>query len=177
MFMQNWPHSPPHKMIEPGMYMVTAGTYGKTRYFSDPERLNILTSKLIEYATRYNWSLQAWAVLSNHYHFIGFTSDPANLKDFISSLHTETVRYVNDLDKTINRKVWYQYWDSRISYQKSYYARLKYVHNNPVHHKLASVAENYPWCSAGWFNIHAEPAFKKTVESFKTDTLNVFDDF
>jgi len=80
--MQNWPHSPPHKMIEPGMYMVTAGTYGKTRYFSDPERLNVLTSKLMEYATRYDWSLQAWAVLSNHYHFIGFASDPANKKLF-----------------------------------------------------------------------------------------------
>jgi putative transposase len=157
--------------------MVTAGTYGKVRHFSDSERLNVLTSKLMEYANRYDWRLQAWAVMSNHYHFIGFPSDPANLKDFISSLHTETARYVNDLDRTTNRKVWYQYWDSRITYQKSYYARLKYVHGNPVHHGIVPVAENYDWCSAGWFKMNAEPSFRKTVESFKTDTLKVFDDF
>ena len=175
--MQNWPHSPPHRTIEPGTYMVTAGTYGKIRHFSEPERLNVLVSKLMEYAERYDWHLQAWAALSNHYHFIGFSSDPVNLKDFICSLHTETARYVNDLDKTTNRRVWFQYWDSHISYRKSYYARLKYVHNNPVHHGLVPVAENYPWCSAGWFKVNAEPVFKKTVESFKTDTLNVFDDF
>ena len=175
--MPAWPHSPPHRTVEPGTYMLTAGTYGKVRYFSESERLNVLTSKLMGYAKRYDWSLQAWSVLSNHYHFIGYSHSPENLKDFISSLHTETARYVNFLDKTTNRKVWYQYWDSRISYQKSYYPRLKYVHNNPVHHGLVPVAENYDWCSAGWFNIHAEPAFKKTVESFKTDMLKVFDEF
>ena len=107
--------------------MVTAGTYGKIRYFSEPERLNVLTSRLMEYAKQYDWHLQAWAVLSNHYHFIGSSSNPASLKEFICSLHTDTARHVNDLDKTTNRKVWYQYWDSHISYQKSYYARLNTV--------------------------------------------------
>ena len=175
--MPDWPHSPPHRTIQPGTYMVNAGTYGKVGYFSETERLNVLTSALMEYAKQYNWCLQAWAVLSNHYHFIGFSSDPANLKDFISSLHTATARYVNALDKTTNRKVWYQYWDSPISYQKSYYPRLKYVHNNPVHHGLVPVAENYDWCSAGWFKMNSEPSFRKTIESFKTDFLKVIDDF
>jgi putative transposase len=54
---------------------------------------------------------------------------------------------------------------------------LKYVHNNPVHHGVVPVAENYNWCSAGWFNKHAVPAFRRTIESFKIDNLKVFDDF
>ncbi|HCE46510.1 MAG TPA: hypothetical protein DET40_23440 [Lentisphaeria bacterium] len=103
--MPDWPHSPPHRTIESGTYMVTSGTYGKVPYFSKPEQRDFLLEKLFEYA------------------------------------------------------------------------RLKYVHNNPVHHGVVPVAENYTWCSAGWFNMHGEAAFKKTVESFKTDSLKVFDDF
>jgi putative transposase len=163
--------------MEPGTYMVTSGTYGKVFHFSTPERLDFLTSKLLEYAERYGWKLQAWSVMSNHYHFIGFSNTPENLKDFISSLHVNTAAYVNNLDKTSNRKVWYQYWDSHITYQKSYYPRLKYVHNNPVHHGIVPVAANYSWCSAGWFNQYAGSAFKRTVENFKIDKLQVFDDF
>ncbi len=175
--MPDWPHSPPHRTLEAGTYMITAGTYGKVHHFSTSDRLEYLTSKLFEYAGRFDWNLQAWAVMANHYHFIGFTKEPSKLSDFISSLHTETARYANRLDGTKNRKVWYQFWDSRISYQRSYYARLKYVHNNPVHHGLVPVAENYDWCSAGWFKMNAEPSFRKTVDSFKTDYLKVIDDF
>jgi len=50
---------------------------------------------------------------------------------------------------------------------------------NPVHHGIVPVAENYTWCSAGWFNMHGDPAFRRTVESFKTDSLKwlmIFED-
>ncbi len=175
--MPNWPHSPPHRSIEPGTYMVTCGTYNKVPYFSKPDRFDYLTEKLFEHARRYEWELQAWSVMANHYHFIGFSRKSDALGDFISSLHTETARYVNSLDQMQNRKVWYQYWDSHITYQKSYYARLKYVHNNPVYHGIVPVSENYTWCSAGWFNMHGESAFKRTVESFKIDGLKIPDEF
>jgi len=175
--MSDWAHSPPHRTLEPGTYMVTAGTYGKTHHFSTHERLDFLTDALLKHSKQYGWSLNAWAVMANHYHFIGFSNNSENLKDFISSLHTATARYVNLLDNTPERRVWYQYWDSKITYKTSYFARLKYVHNNPVHHKLAAAAENYNWCSAGWFNMNAKPSFRKTIASFNTDKLNVFDDF
>jgi putative transposase len=38
-------------------------------------------------------------------------------------------------------------------------------------------AVDYPWCSAAWFEKNSTPAFRKTIESFKTDDLNVFDDY
>lgn len=157
--------------------MVTAGTYGKERHISTPERLDFVTDKLMEHAEQYGWHLQAWAVMANHYHFIGFSVKPESLSDLISVLHTETARHVNKLDGTVNRKVWYQYWDSHITYQRSYYARLKYVHNNPVHHGIVLLAEDYRWCSAGWFKMNADTAFRKTIESFRNDFLKVKDDY
>jgi hypothetical protein len=38
-------------------------------------------------------------------------------------------------------------------------------------------ANQYPWCSAAWFERSATPAQVKTVYSFKTDRIRVIDDF
>jgi len=51
------------------------------------------------------------------------------------------------------------------------------VHRNPVKHGLVKVANQYPWCSAAWFERTASPAQVKTIYSFKTDKVNVYDDY
>src|ERR1700689_3090201 len=43
------------------------------------------------------------------------------------------------------------------------FARLHYVHRNPVHHGLVRAATAYPWCSAAWFETEAPASFRKTV--------------
>ena len=68
--MVDWPHAPVHRLCEGGTFMVTCGTYGNQRFFHSPERLSLLQGKLISLAQHYGWQLQAWAVFSNHYHFI-----------------------------------------------------------------------------------------------------------
>ncbi|MDP1880920.1 MAG: hypothetical protein Q8K60_08275 [Parachlamydiaceae bacterium] len=85
------------------------------------------------------------AVLSNHYHFIANSpEDPSNLSAFLSNLHVTTSKYINAKDNAPNRKVWRQYWDSHITFQYSYFARLNYVNQNPVHHGLVKLATHYP---------------------------------
>lgn len=176
--MEHWPHSPLHQILESGTYIVTAATYHKTLHFNTPERLQFLHDTLLQFAFEYRWKLQAWAVLANHYHFIAQSpQDPRNLSALISHLHVTTAKFVNALDNTPNRRVWFQYWDSRITYQYSYLARLNYVNQNPVRHGLVEKAINYPWCSASWFLKSASPSFHKTVSNFKIDTVKVIDDF
>jgi putative transposase len=75
------------------------------------------------------------------------------------------------------RQVWHNFWDTKLTYEKSYRARLNYVHQNPVKHGLVSVASHYPWCSAAWFERTATPAQVKTIYAFKTNRLKVCDDF
>lgn len=176
--MHHWPHAPPHKTLVNGTYMITAATYHKALLFHSEERLQFLHDTLLELAKHYCWELQAWAILSNHYHFIAASpSDPRNLSSFLSNLHVTTAKYVNDKDHTPNRRVWWQYWDSHITYPYSYFARLNYVNQNPVRHKLVEEATDYPWCSASWFQKTASPSFYKTIKTFKIDTVNVIDDF
>lgn len=126
----------------------------------------------------YNWLAQAWAVFSNHYHFVAKSPvEATSLKSMIQRLHSQTSREVNKLDEAPGRQVWFQYWDTCLTFEKSYYARLNYVHNNPVKHGLVEIAENYPFCSAAWFKSQIEPGFRRKVESFRYDRLKIVDDF
>jgi putative transposase len=53
---------------------------------------------------------------------------------------------------------------------------LNDVHQNPVKHGLVALANEYPWCSAAWFEANARSAFVQSVYSFETDRLIMPDD-
>jgi hypothetical protein len=46
-----------------------------------------------------------------------------------------------------------------------------------VKHGVVTDAREYRWCSVEWFLQRAERSFHETVSSFKTDALNVYDDY
>ena len=154
--------------------MVTAGTYQKKHYLNTSERLDLVERRLFACAEEFGWELHAWAVLSNHYHFVARPiGNPSSLRRVMAKLHMTTSKLLNQLDKTPGRRV----WDSHITFEHSYLARLNYVHSNPVHHEIVTEATAYPWCSAAWFERIAPAAFVKAVSNFKTDQLKVCDDF
>ncbi|MFZ0213038.1 MAG: transposase [Candidatus Acidiferrales bacterium] len=176
--MPDWPHSPTHRLSAAGAYIVTAGTYQKQSFFGSRERLNFLCETLLGLAADYKLQLEAWAAFPNHYHFIATSpARTADLRRFIGHLHAVTAKEVNRLDRTPARRVWYQYWDSRITYQKSYLARLNYVHSNAVRHGLVRGPERYEWCSAGWFQRTAERSFYETVMRMRSEGIRIKDDF
>jgi putative transposase len=84
---------------------------------------------------------------------------------------------LNELDGVTQRKVWFNFRDTKLTHQYSYLARLNYVHQNAVKHKLVTVANQYPWCSAAWFERVASSAQVKTIYGFKLDRVKVEDDF
>jgi len=174
----NWPHAPAHWLFEPGIFMVTAGTYRKLSHLNTPERREFFLNSLFARAAEFKWDLKAWAVLSNHYHFVAASpKDPETLRRFLGKLHMTTAKQLNEWDGQAGRKVWFQFWDSHITFERSYLARLNYVHQNPVHHGVSDNAENYRWCSASWFEKNASTAFVASVKGFKTDRLEVPDEF
>ena len=176
-----WPHAPTHRLSERGTYFVTASTYLKEHHFRSANRLAVLHRGLLTVAGDFGWQLEAWAVFSNHYHFVAHSpdlaADASSLSQMLGVLHTKTCGWVNRLDNTKGRTVWHNFRDTRLTYQKSYLARLAYVHQNPVKHKLVPVANQYPWCSAGWFERTASAAVVKSLYRFKTDLVSVDDEF
>jgi len=173
-----WPHAPPHWAFQPGTYFVTAGTFRRVRHFRDGSRLQYLTQLLLSTAEEFGWKLEAWAIFSNHYHFVAKSDGHSVvLSRWLKSLHGRSSVWLNREDGVSGRKVWHNFRETPLTFERSYYARLSYVHRNAVHHGLVARPEDYLWCSASWFAQNASAAAVKTVYSFKTDRINVDDDF
>jgi len=160
------------------VYIITAATIYKQHFFRSPEDLTLLEQTLLQLAEEFKWNLEAWAVFSNHYHFIARgVEDSQPLDRMINKLHSTTARKINEKDGLNGRRVWYNFWDTRLTFQKSYLARLNYVHQNAVKHGLVDLARNYKWCSAAWFEETATRSQVDTIYGIKIDTVNVYDDF
>ncbi len=158
--------------------MVTAGTYQKRHHFAGRKRVEVLHCGLLAVADEFGWRMEAWAVFSNHYHFVGHSpADPTSISGMLGKLHERTAKWVNQLDQTSGRKVWHNFRETRLTHEKSYFARLNYVHRNAVKHCLVLTPSAYPWCSAGWFEKEATSAQVNTIYSFPTDRLKVLDDY
>ena len=176
-----WPHAPEHRLSESGTYFVTAGTYRKEHHFRGASRLGVLCRGLLKVASDFGWRMEAWAVFSNHYHFIAHSpkveGGAENLSRMLGTLHEKTAKWIDRIDGTPGRKVWHNFRETRLTYERSYFARLNYTHQNAVKHGLVAVAHLYPWCSATWFEQTASSAQVKTIYKFMTDTINIHDEY
>jgi putative transposase len=174
-----WPHAPPHWTLQGGSYFVTASTFHRQRIFDSTEKLDVVTGTLIDVAKEFGWQLRCWAVFANHYHL--FADSPAGsgetLRILLSELHRRAAIEVNRLSESPGRRVWMNFRETHITHQVSYLARLRYVNENPVKHRLVEQARDYKWCSAAWFETNAPKAFVESVRRFRTDRLKIWDDF
>ena len=160
------------------MYIVTGSLLYNKQLLTDNKRKTLICEILFERASHWKWELEAWAILDNHYHFIARAPENVHtLENLIRQFHSKSAVELNRLDKTLGRKVWYNYWDTCITLETSYHARLHYVHLNPVKHGLIENAEDYSFCSYRWFLEKADKSFQNTVMSQPIDRVDVFDGF
>jgi putative transposase len=176
--MENWPHAPLHWFKQEGCYMITGATYLKQPLYGSDYDLSDLQDLFFDLARKKDASLHAWSFFPNHYHLvIDSPKQVGLLRDLIREFHSISARELNQRQNTPGRKVWFQYWDTNLTYQRSYFARLNYVNQKPVHHGVVAEATNYRWCSASWFEANAKRSFVESVKRFGTSRINVKDDF
>jgi len=171
-------HNPPHYFVPNAMYMVT-GSILHNQYLMRKSRCKeIFLKTLFEKANLLGWNLEVWAVLHNHYHFISQApEDSTTLAKLIQQVHSITAIQFNRWDNTPGRQVWQNYWDTCITHEKSYLARLHYVHTNPVKHGLVEDAMGYPFCSYRWLIEQGDEVLRAQIISQPIDKVNVFDEF
>ncbi len=176
-----WHHSPPHLFIPGCSYIITASTLHKKMFFHEPESLYSLQEDILNSFVREGWTIEAWAIFPNHYHLI--TRSPiererANkLSKIINSIHSRTARELNKSEDAAGRRIWFQYFDTCLTFEESYYARLAYVHRNAVHHGIVNLPEDYHWCSAKWFLNSASRGFVNKVLSYQSERVKIEDGF
>ena len=175
---KTYPHNPPHWFVPNAIYFVTGAILHNEYLISDDMRKEFILQTLFERANLLGWNLAAWAILNNHYHFIAqATGDAETLVKLIRQLHSITAIQLNKWDKVSDRQVWSNYWDTCLTYEKSYLARLHYVHLNPVKHGMTEDAMNYPYCSYRWFVKRGDNDLREQVFSQPIDKINILDDF
>jgi putative transposase len=171
---KDWPHAPPHRLAESGVYFVTARTRNQQHLLHTPTRRDWFQSLLFEVLRERGWAIEAWAVLSNHYHIVAHSpSDGAGtLGSLLRKLHSLSTKRLNAEDGTPGRsRLWQNFRETRLTFQESYLARLNYVHQNPRHHGLVPVASQWPWCSAGAFQSSASAAWVETIARFRFEHI------
>jgi len=135
-----------HQLGSAGMYFVTASTLHQAHHFKGKERLAVLHRGVLKVAANFGWRLEAWAVFSNHYHFVAqspeLEDNAKSLGRMLSSLHEKTAKWVNRLDRMPGRQVWFNFRETTLTYEKSHLARLNYTHQNAVKHGLVPVANS-----------------------------------
>ena len=95
----------------------------KRHHFRTAERLGVLHRGLLTVACSFGWELEAWAAFSNHYHFIAHSpaagSEATSLSKMLATLHRRTAIWINRLDGTPGRKVWHNFWDTKLTFERS----------------------------------------------------------
>jgi putative transposase len=169
---RDWPHAPPHRLGAAGVYMVTARTSGGEPLLADDAMKDWFEGTLSQISEQLGWKLEAWAILSNHYHFIAQVGagkkNAEGLSSGIRKLHSLATKELNRRDATPGRtRLWQNFRETHLTLQRGYLARLNYVHRNAVNHGIVSLATDYKWCSAREFKNAVTPAWLKTVASFQ----------
>jgi hypothetical protein len=67
---RDWPHAPPHRLGAAGVYFLTARSMGGRHLLADDGMKDWFQKRLFQLAGEFGWKLEAWAILSNHYHLI-----------------------------------------------------------------------------------------------------------
>ena len=173
---QDWPHAPPHRLAQSGVYFVTARTRDQVHRLAEDTMKDWFEAKLFELAGEFGWQLEAWCVLSNHYHIVAHSpagvDSAESLSKMLQKLHSLTTKELNRREQKPGRtRLWQNFRETHLTYQRSYLARLNYVHQNAVHHGLARVGSDWKWCSAKKFKESVTSAWLKTIASFNYDEI------
>ncbi|MCK4908551.1 MAG: transposase [Planctomycetes bacterium] len=130
--------------------MITGATYQKLPLLRIPAAKKYFLEVLFKGCEKYKWTLEDWVVLDNHYHIMLDAPDNSeNLPGFINGVHKFTALWIkkNVSEAQKAQKIFYNYWDSCITYERSYFTRLNYIHFNPIKHGYTKEAEKYEFGS------------------------------
>jgi len=77
---------------------------------------------LLTVAQDFGWTLEAWSVFSNHYHFVAHSPESddnaESLSQMLGLLHEKTAKWINKLDICKGRQVWHNFWEMRLTYER-----------------------------------------------------------
>ena len=173
-------HNPSHLFSPNSKYFITGATYKKKMWFKNNKAKEQLLKSIIIGFDKHGWLLEDWVILKNHYHLLGNApDDSSNLPEMMQEIHKFVALWIKkNIPESRNaEKIMYNYWDTCITFEASYFARLNYIWNNPVKHGYTNNAEE--WIFGSYFKKAEKDkeALYKIMKKYPCDTVKIKDDF
>ena len=170
----NYHRQPAHLFRPRATYFITVRVYGSAPILAVGERRQEVLDSLQFACQKRNWEMVAWVVLPDHYHCILKAPDEAaSLSDLIGVVHGYTARRWNREEGKVGRQVWYQFWDVCLDGLGSFWARLNYIHYNPVKHGYVEDPADYSWSSYRWWRSQGVDVLSDIEASYPWERLDL----
>ncbi|HMA62051.1 MAG TPA: transposase [bacterium] len=209
---KTYKHNPPHLFRSNAKYFITGSTYKKVKYLVSEEAKERLLKSIFIGFTDYDWVIEDWVILDNHYHLmVNAPENVETLSRIIQDIHKFTAIWINKnidigynmeyidrvdvksncskkaknkstntvgaLHSYKNSKIFHNYWDTCISYERSYFARLHYIWYNPVKHGYVRDPKNWKFGSYSFRFKKDKSEIDEIVDNYPCDKVKVYDDF
>ena len=155
-------------LTEESIFFVTTTVVNFARVFINDIYCKILVNNVLHYQKKYNFRILAFVIMPSHFHWIllvdknyGTISDiMRDIKkysawDIMEEIEKNDANLINIFREAAKkypkqkRKFWKQRFDDEvIRNEKMFWAKLNYIHNNPVEARLVKKAEDYKYSSA-----------------------------
>jgi putative transposase len=152
-------HTPTHLFLDNTAYFITGAIHRKRPLLAPPELKKHLIDIIRIYFERYNWDLQNWVILNNHYHLMGKSRKGKDLPSIMRDIHKASASLITD-STHCERPIWWNYWDYCPRDEEDYWVRTNYLLYNPIKHSYVNNLNNYPFSS-----------FKRAIEDLGREKL------
>ena len=177
---KQYQHNPPHLFFPNTKYFITSSIYSNIHLLKS----NDCKSKLIEiifkgYLSR-NWAIEDWVILNNHYHLMAHSGEnPKQLVNITKEIHKFSALWIKKNVHAAKKldKIWHNYWDTCITYEKSYFARLNYIWFNPVKHRYVNKPEDWEFGSYKDRFEKEKEYLMRVNKNYPCDKVKINDDF
>lgn len=172
-------NNPPHLFRPKGKYFITGSTYRRKCHLVSEETKNATLEYLFKSFNNFGWSIEDWVLLDNHYHILVEAPEQADtLSKAINHFHKFSALWIKKYQGIQNdgHKIWYNYYDTCITYERSYFARINYIWFNPVKHGYVLDPEDWKFGSY-YFRSRNKESVEENIMNFPWDKVKVEDDF
>lgn len=88
-------HRPPHIFENNAVYFITGRTYFGFPHLKEDKIKKYFLEKIDQTKSKYDFELQGWVVLDNHYHLLARFGVAKLISPFLKELHGSTAHFIN----------------------------------------------------------------------------------
>ena len=129
----------PHHVIQRGN--------NRQAIFATPADYRLLLDLLEENAKKFEVTVHAYVLMSNHFHLLATPQTAEGLPKMMQAVGRSYVRYFNDTQKRSGTLWEGRYKSTLIQTDRYLLACMVYIDLNPVRAGLVSQPQDYPWSS------------------------------